>query len=90
MDSGHTRVATHPSPSSKCLKSAFSGSTNYADGFANIDLGQGLDVTRAEREVAHLALDASEIGPIAAGHYAILEDFVENGVMKCPLLPRGE
>jgi len=47
-------------------------------------------VTRTEREVAHLALYASGIAPITAGHYAILEDFVENRVMKCPLLPRGE
>jgi hypothetical protein len=29
-------------------------------------------VTRAEREVPHLALDASEIAAISAGHYAIL------------------
>ena len=30
MDSGHTRVAAHPSPSSECLKPAFSGSTSYS------------------------------------------------------------
>jgi hypothetical protein len=35
MDSGHTRVATHPSPSSECLKSAFSGSTSYPQVVAN-------------------------------------------------------
>ncbi len=44
----------------------------------------------AEGEVAHLALDASGIAPISAGHNAILEDFIENCVMKFLLLPRGE
>jgi IS5 family transposase len=29
MDSGHQRVAPHSNPSSECLKSLFSGSTNY-------------------------------------------------------------
>jgi hypothetical protein len=44
----------------------------------------------AEREVAHLTFDTSGIAPIAAGNDAILEDFVENRVMKFLLLPRGE
>jgi hypothetical protein len=47
-------------------------------------------MSRAEREFAHLALHASGIAPISAGHDAILEDFVKNRVMKFLLLPRGE
>jgi hypothetical protein len=47
-------------------------------------------MSRAEREVAHLTLDTSGIAPISAGDNAILEDFVENRVMKFLLLPRGE
>jgi hypothetical protein len=47
-------------------------------------------MSRAQREVAHLALDPSGIAPIPAGHNAILEDFVENRVMEFLLLPRGE
>jgi hypothetical protein len=47
-------------------------------------------MARAEREIAHLALDAAGIAPIAAGHNAFLEDFVENRVMKSPPLRRGE
>jgi hypothetical protein len=44
----------------------------------------------AEGEVAHLTLDPSGIAAISAGNNAILEDFVENRVMKFLLLPRGE
>jgi hypothetical protein len=47
-------------------------------------------MSRAEREVAHLTLDTSGIAAISAGHNAILEDFVENRVMKYLLLSRGE
>jgi hypothetical protein len=47
-------------------------------------------VSRAEREIAHLALDASEIAAVAAGHDAFLEDLVENRFMKRPRLRRGE
>jgi hypothetical protein len=34
-------------------------------------------VTRSEREVGHLALDATGIAAIAAGHNALLKDLVE-------------
>lgn len=47
-------------------------------------------MVRAQREVAHFALHAAGIAPMAAGDDAFLEDFVENGFMKCRLLPRGE
>jgi hypothetical protein len=47
-------------------------------------------VARAEGEVAHLALDPAEVAAVTAGGDTFLEDFVENCVMKCPLLPRGE
>jgi hypothetical protein len=47
-------------------------------------------MSRAEREVAHLTLDATGIAPIPAGHNGILEYFVENRVMEFLLLPRGE
>jgi hypothetical protein len=46
-------------------------------------------VSWAEREVAHLTLDASGIAPISARHNAILEDFVENRVMKGLLFGGG-
>lgn len=52
--------------------------------------GQWLDVTRAERKVAHLSLDAAEIAAVAAGHDALLKNLVEHGFMKCIPLPRGE
>jgi hypothetical protein len=47
-------------------------------------------VARAEREVAHLALEAAGIAAIAAGDNAFLKDLVENRVMKCSPLLRGE
>jgi hypothetical protein len=47
-------------------------------------------VSRAKREVAHLALDSAGIAPIAAGYDAFLEYLVEHCVMKGPPLPRGE
>jgi hypothetical protein len=47
-------------------------------------------VARAEREVAHLALEAAGITAIAAGDNAFLKDLVENRVMKCSPLLRGE
>jgi hypothetical protein len=46
-------------------------------------------VSRAKREIAHLALDAAEIAPVAAGYDAFLEDLVKNRLMKSPLLRRG-
>ena len=40
--------------------------------------------------VTHLALDAAGIAAIAAGDNAFLKDLVENRVMKCSPLLRGE
>ena len=42
------------------------------------------------RVVAHLALDGAGVSPIAAGDHPLLEDFVEDGIMKGLLLLRGE
>jgi putative methionine-R-sulfoxide reductase with GAF domain len=47
-------------------------------------------VSRAEREIAHLALDSSEISAVTAEDDAFLEDLVEDRFMKSPLLRRGE
>jgi hypothetical protein len=47
-------------------------------------------VAWTEGKAAHLALDATGIAPIAAGDDPFFEDLVENGVMKCSLLLRGE
>ena len=47
-------------------------------------------MARAEREVAHLALDAAGIAAIAAGDNTFLKDLVENRVMKSSPLLRGE
>ena len=47
-------------------------------------------MARAERKIAHLALDPSGVAPIAAGHDAFVKYLVENGVMKCSPLQRGK
>jgi hypothetical protein len=56
----------------------------------DVDARQLIAVSWTEGEVAHLAFDATGIAPIAAGDDTFLEDLVENGVMKCSLVPRGE
>ena len=43
-----------------------------------------------EGEVAHLALDASQVAPIAAGDDPLLENLVEESAMKRFPLLRGE
>ena len=47
-------------------------------------------MTRAQREVAHLALDAARIAPAAAGDDALLQDFLKDAIMKLFPQPRGE
>jgi len=47
-------------------------------------------VTRSQREVAHLALDAARIAAAAAAGDSILKKFVEHAVMKHFAQPRGE
>ena len=47
-------------------------------------------MTRSQREVAHLALDPAGIAAAAAGDDAVLEDFVEDALMKGSTQPRGE
>jgi hypothetical protein len=50
----------------------------------------GSGMARAQWEVAHLALHAAEVAPVAAGHDALLEDFIQNCVMKGFPAQRGE
>jgi len=47
-------------------------------------------VARAEREVAHLALDAARVASFSAGDDPLLEDFIEYAVMKGHFVLRGE
>jgi len=55
-----------------------------------VDRRQWLPVPRAQGKVAHLALHAAKVSTVAAGDDALLQNFLEDGVMKgCPVL-RGE
>ena len=47
-------------------------------------------MARAEREVAHLALDAARVASVAAGDDPLLQDFFEYAVMKGHFVLRGE
>ena len=47
-------------------------------------------MARAERKVAHLALDAARVASFAAGDDPLLEDFLEYAVMKGHFVLRGE
>ncbi len=47
-------------------------------------------MSRAERKVAHLALDSAGIAPVAARDDAFLEYLVEDRVMKSHPVPRGK
>jgi len=47
-------------------------------------------MTRSQREVAHLALDAARVAPAAAGANAFLQNLLENTIMKLFPQPRGE
>jgi len=47
-------------------------------------------MTRSQREIAHLALDAARIAAAAARGDPVLEDFVEHALMKGFPQPRGE
>ena len=44
----------------------------------------------AKRKVAHLALDAARVAPVAAGDDPLLQDFIEYAVMKGHSVLRGE
>ena len=46
--------------------------------------------TRAQRIAAHLALHAPRAAPAAAGDHRLLQQFVENLLMKRFSSPRGE
>jgi hypothetical protein len=48
----------------------------YPDGFPDVNARQGLGVARTQGEVAHFALHAAEIAPMAAGDDALLENFI--------------
>jgi len=47
-------------------------------------------VTRSQRELAHLALDAARIAPTVAGDDALLQNLLQHAVMKLFSQPRGE
>ena len=47
-------------------------------------------MSRAEREIAHLALDPAEIAAVAAGDDAFLEYLAKHRLMKGSPLRRGE
>jgi len=47
-------------------------------------------MTRSQREIAHLALDAARIAAAATGGDAVLEDLVEHALMKGFPQLRGE
>lgn len=60
------------------------------DRLPDVERGQRLRMARAQGEVAHLALHAAEVSPVAARHDALLQDFIEDGVMKGFPVLRGE
>jgi hypothetical protein len=68
----------------------FTCSLNDPDSLIDVDARRLIAGAGTEGEVAHLALDAAGIAAIAAGDCTFIKDFVENGVMKCLPLPRGE
>lgn len=47
-------------------------------------------MTRTQRELAHLALDAARVAAAAAGGDTLLQDFVEHLLMKLFPVLRGE
>lgn len=47
-------------------------------------------MTRTQRELAHFTLDAARVAAAAAGGDTLLEDFVENLLMKLFPILRGE
>ena len=49
-----------------------------------------LVVSAAQRKVAHLSFDASDVASVTPGIETLLQDLVEHAVMKRAPLPRGE
>lgn len=47
-------------------------------------------MTRSQWEVAHLAFDAAWIATAMTGGYALLQNLVQDAVMKLFAQPRGE
>jgi len=47
-------------------------------------------MTRTQREVAHLALDAARIAAPSAGDHPFLQDLLKDALMKAFPEPRGE
>jgi hypothetical protein len=58
--------------------------------FLRLIRGSGLGVPGTKGEIAHLALDSSEVAPITARHNPFLENLVEDSAMKCFPPLRGE
>src|SRR5437667_12278693 len=65
-------------------------SLNYSNSFCDVDQLERFGVTRSQRELAHLALDAARIAPTVAGDDALLQNLLQHAVMKLFSQPRGE
>jgi len=65
-------------------------SLNNFDAFVDFDAAGGLAGARTQIIVAHLALDPAEIDPASARTHALVENLVEDHVMKGFPVLRGE
>jgi hypothetical protein len=63
---------------------------NYFDSLPKIDWRQWFGTPRAQGEVAHLAFHTAKVTSVAAGHDALLQDFIQDVVMKGFPVLRGE
>src|SRR6202789_3400184 len=61
-----------------------------SDSSCDVDGRRGPIGFAADREAAHLALDASFVAAMGAGWDALFEDFVENRSMQRRPVPRGK
>ena len=65
-------------------------SHNNDDSPGSIQTAGRLALGGSQRVVAHLPFDAAWVDAIPAGHHSLLENLVEERLMKCFLLARGE
>jgi len=65
-------------------------SLNDFNHLPEVDSWQGLGMPGTKWKIAHLALDASQVAPIAARHDPLLENLFEHSVMKRFPPLRGE
>jgi hypothetical protein len=73
----------------RLFKSAGIGGGNSDRGF-DIDGREGLVGAAPDREIAHLAFDPALVAAMSAVGQALLQDFVEHGVMEGFSALRGE